>query len=161
MKTLDIYAQRIIKFFFPLMVSALHCWKKSNCPFTEFNSQRQRKSGRILTVWHGTVSGLWLGAVAAVCLICRLRCSTQSCRSCWFVHTTWSLSNIGPAGDGKWQTRWRTCQHFTVRFWTCEGWSYRSARTHFCGSHRRPVWSPSCWPEAVSPAELDRREAEC
>lgn len=50
-----------------------------------------------LTVWQGTVSGLWLGAVAAVCLICLVRCSTQSWRSCWWVHATWRRSNIVPA----------------------------------------------------------------
>lgn len=51
----------------------------------------------LLTVWQGTVRGLWLGAVAAVCLICLVRCSTQSCRSCWFEHITWRRSNIEPA----------------------------------------------------------------
>lgn len=54
-------------------------------------------SDEFLTVWQGTVSGLWLGAVAAVCLICLVRCSTQSSRSCWWGHTTWRRSNIVPA----------------------------------------------------------------
>lgn len=49
------------------------------------------------TVWQGTVSGLWLGAVAAVCLICLLKSSTQSCRSCLWVQITCRRSNIVPA----------------------------------------------------------------
>lgn len=93
------------------MVPARLCWKKSTCPFTVLKTQ-----DGTLTVWQGTVSGLWLGAVAAVCLICRLRCSTQSCRSCWFVHTTWSRSNIGPAGDEKRQRRSPTCDRFKCDF---------------------------------------------
>lgn len=141
--------------FFPLMVPAWLCWKKSTCPFTVLKTQ-----DGILTVWQGTVSGLWLGAVAAVCLICRLRCSTQSCRSCWFVHTTWIRSNIGPAGNGKRQRRSQRAIA-TSAILNIFGSSYRWARTRFCERHCRPVWSPSCWPGAVSPAEGDHREAEC
>lgn len=91
--------QHRILFFFRIKLLEKVKLSIHGVQLTAVKGKRVRVPRTGLTVWHGTVSGLWLGAVAAVCLICRLRCSTQSCRSCWFVHTTWSRSNIGPAGN--------------------------------------------------------------
>lgn len=104
---------------------------------------------RLPTVWQGTVSGLWLGAVAAVCLICLVRCSTQSCRSCLWVQITCRRSNIVPAGA---ETAVMKAPLVYKRLFSFMS-SYHSAQKHFYVHHSLRAWIQSCQPEVIFPAD--------
>lgn len=101
------------------------------------------------TVWQGTVSGLWLGAVAAVCLICLLKSSTQSCRSCLWVQITCRRSNIVPA---KAEAAVMKALRVHERLFILMS-SYHSAQKHFYVHHSLRAWTRSCQPEVISPAD--------
>lgn len=101
------------------------------------------------TVWQGTVSGLWLGAVAAVCLTCLVRCSTQSCRSCLCVHITCRRSNIVPAGAETVVMKASLAHKRLFIFMS----SYHLAQKHFYVHHSLPAWIQSCQPEVIFPAD--------